>query len=227
MSIYGQFCPVAKAAELLGERWTLLIVRELVVGATRFSELQNALSRASPTIIAKRLKQLQADGLVERYKAGDSERQEYRLTAAGRALEPLIVSLGTWSAEWITRRIAVDELDEYLLMTDVQRRIAVDELPAQRAVIRWHYGGKLARPDWWLVIDGDEIDLCDTDPGREVDLNISTTLRCMTEIWMGYRTLNDARRSGRLRCVGSRAIERSMHRWLGYSLFARNAPASR
>lgn len=224
---YGQYCPVAKAAEILGERWTLLIVRELIVGATRFNELQKSIAKASPTILAKRLKQLEQAGIVKRHQTSRRQYPEYTLTSAGQQLRPLIMAMGEWSARWVTNRIAKDELDAYLLMKDVQRRLLTEHLPQALAVIQIEFKEKSAHSNWWLVVDHADVDLCDVDPGLEPDFYITTSLRCMTEVWLGRLSLIDAKRSGKLKTSGLGTMERGMRDWLGFSVFADTASSAR
>ncbi len=142
MSIrYGQFCPVAKAAEVLGERWTILIIRELLLGTTRFSDLQRALSQISPTLLTKRLNQLQDCGLVIRKKLPQQRRTEYHLTPAGRELLPVVIGLGEWGMKWARGQMSDDELDVELLMHDFSRRIDETQLPGGRTVIKFVFTG--------------------------------------------------------------------------------------
>src|SRR3954465_7620571 len=134
---YGQFCPVAKAAEVLGERWTILIVRELLLGSNRFSDLQRALSQISPTLLTKRLNQLQDCGLVIRKILAKKKRTEYHLTSAGRDLLPVVVSLADWGMKWARGQMSDDELDVELLMLDFSRRIDETQLPGGGTVVHF------------------------------------------------------------------------------------------
>src|SRR6478609_9628046 len=126
---YGQMCPISKAAEILGERWTILIIRELLLGSNRFSDLQRALSQISPTLLTKRLNQLQDCGLVIRKTLPKQKRTEYHLTPPGRELLPVVVSLGEWGMKWARGQMSDDELDVELLMHDFSRRIDETQLP--------------------------------------------------------------------------------------------------
>src|SRR4051812_45355293 len=140
MSIrYGQFCPVAKAAELLGERWTILILRELVLGTTSFNDFQRALSQISPTLLTKRLHELQECGLVVRKQMPDQRRTEYQATAAARELKPIIFGLGKWGMKWARGQMNDDELDVEGLMYGLHRQIAASQLPGGRTVIKFHF----------------------------------------------------------------------------------------
>ena len=223
MPKYGQFCPVAKAAEIFGERWTLLIIRELLGGATRFSEFQRGLANASPTILVKRLRELEDAGIVCRKSKVGRQSAEYCLTTAGEDLMPMVEHMGNWANRWVSGRLQQDELDEYLLMADIQRRIQLQSLPLSSAVLHFHFSRARKHPKWWLVINDGEVDLCDKDPGLEPDFYVDTSIKLMIEIWLGRIPLNDARRSGRLKTAGHRGIERSMNQWLGRSIFVGKA----
>jgi DNA-binding HxlR family transcriptional regulator len=136
---YGQFCPVAKASQILGERWNLLVVRELLLGSTRFSELQKALPKASPTILTKRLKELEFAVVIERSQARGSQYAEYRLSVSGQELGTLIDAMGTWAARWAVGRLQKEELDEYFLILDISRRIRRDTIPDGAATIGFRF----------------------------------------------------------------------------------------
>ncbi|MEQ8660260.1 MAG: helix-turn-helix domain-containing protein [Gammaproteobacteria bacterium] len=223
MSHYGQFCPVAKAAEIFGERWTLLVMRELLLGTTRFSDLQRALAKASPSILAKRLRQLEAAGVLRRVRAAGGGHAEYRLTRAGREVAPLIEHLGTWATRWAPARLTRDELDEYYLLLDFSRRVVLEALPRGPLSIGFCFRRPWRTPSWWTVIRDGQIDICDRDPGYGVDLLVGATLRDLTAVWLGQVSLASARRDGLVQVSGERALERSIGRWFGLSAFARRA----
>ena len=220
MSTYGQFCPVAKAAEILGERWTLLVVRELLLGTTRYSELQRALAKASPTILSKRLKELEQAGVIERRQRPGARYAEYALTPAGRELATVVEAMGGWAARWAIGRLERDELDEYFLMLDVSRRLRREAIPGGGATLGFRFRGGNGEPDWWLVADRAKADICDTDPGYPIDLMISGALRTVTEVWLGHQPLAAARAAGKLRICGQPQLERSLAQWLGFSAYA-------
>lgn len=227
MSIhYGQFCPIAKAAEVLGERWTILIIRELLLGSSRFNELQRALSQISPTLLTKRLTQLQDSGLVIRRKLPKQERAEYHLTAAGKELLPVVVGLGEWGMKWARGQMSDDELDVELLMHDFSRRLDATALPGGRAVIHFVFSGLRKFGQWWIVLEENgERNLCADDPGHEVDVRIRSDLRTLTEVWAGDREVRSAVQSGRLEITGPPALTRSLPAWLRIGMFAHVRPA--
>jgi DNA-binding HxlR family transcriptional regulator len=217
---YGQFCPVARAAEVFGERWTPLVVRELLCGSTHFNDIRRGVPRISTTLLAQRLRKLQEIGIIERVRAAGGA--EYRLTAAGEDLRPIVMQLGHWGARWIGSGLKREELDVGLLMWDI-RRFAHRELfpPERRVVIQFRFDD--ARPgerSWWLVFESGEIDLCRDDPGHEVTLIVESTVRALTEIWLGDVQPEEALNSRKLRVLGGARDARSIWRWLGTSAFA-------
>ena len=226
MSDYGQFCPVAKATEVIGEKWTLLILRELLLGTCRFNDFQRALSRISPTLLTKRLKQLERRGVILRKKISGQKGYEYRLTAAGKELAPLIETLAVWGMRWARGQMSDDELDVEFLMWDLQRRLQTEHLPAGETVICFVFDELEQFKHWWVVVYDDSVDLCTEDPGKEVDLYINSTVRTLVEVWEGDIGLNEAVDDGRIKAHGVRALERSMSDWLGLCLFKHIRPAA-
>lgn len=228
MSIrYGQFCPIAKAAEVLGERWTILLFRELLLGTKRYSDFQRALSQISPTLLTKRLNQLVEIGLVEKKTAPGQPRAEYRLTAAGRELQPVISGLGKWGMKWARGQMGDDELDVQMLMFDFCRRLDAAELPAPQAVIGFSFPGLQKFAHWWIIIEADrERELCVDHPRRTVDLQVRTDVRTMAEIWAGDTPIAAARRDGRLHLSGDPALARTLPRWLRPGAMSHIRPSS-
>jgi DNA-binding HxlR family transcriptional regulator len=221
---YNQFCPVAMAAEILCSRWTLVLLRELVVGSTRFNELRRGLPRMSPALLSKRLKDLEAAGVVSRSQvSGEPDVFEYRLTKAGRDLRPVIEAVGAWGQRWIETEASLANLDPNLLMWDMRRRIDPKPMPRRRSTIQVMFSDQReAQRNWWLIVEpGKEVDLCSVDPGFDVDLYVSTDLRTMTEVWMGYTTLARAREEERLTITGNRQLETNLSSWLRLSSFAK------
>jgi DNA-binding HxlR family transcriptional regulator len=221
---YNQFCPIAMAAEILCSRWTLVVVRELIAGSTRFNELRRGVPRMSPALLSKRLKDLETAGLIVRANArGELRASEYRLTEAGRALKPVIEAVGVWGQRWIETEASLNNLDVNLLMWDMRRNIDPVPMPPSRSVIQLIYSDlPKAQRNWWLVVEtGQEVDLCGVDPGFDVDLYVSTDLRTMTEIWMGYVPLARAREDGRLTLTGSPRLKNSIKSWLRLSPLAK------
>ncbi len=218
---YGQFCPVAMAAEILCNRWTLVLVRELAAGSTRFNELRRGLPRMSPALLSKRLKELERAGVIERQPAAEGL-HEYRLTAAGSDLRSVVQTVGIWGQRWVQSQPSLRNLDPGLLMWDMRRNLEVTPMPRRRIVIQFMYPELApAKRHWWLIVEpGMPTDLCSVDPGLEVDLYVTTDLRTMTAIWMGLTSAGAETQAGRLRLAGDTAIGRSMQSWLGLSPFA-------
>ncbi len=221
---YNQFCPVAMAAEVLGARWTLLLLRELVSGSTRFNDLRRGVPRMSPALLSKRLKELEAAGIVTRSPVGsETGLYEYLLTDAGRELKPVIEAIGCWGHRWIDLEASLGNLDPNLLMWDMRRNIDPTPMPQRRNTIQVIFRDlPETRRNWWLVVEpGPCVDLCSVDPGFDVDLYLSTDLRTMTEIWMGHTTIGRAKEQGSLLITGDRRLESDVGAWMRLSQFAR------
>ena len=167
---YGQFCPIAKATEIIGEKWTLLIIRELLMGGTRFSELQRGLSLVSPTILSKRLDSLVEHGLVMKKRIPGQRGYEYLPTQSCKELLPIVRSLGEWGMSWARSNLSERDYDVELLMLYLKRSIVPEKLIGRETIIRFKFTDIEQYPDWWLVATGDEVDLCVKDPGKEVDV---------------------------------------------------------
>lgn len=217
-STYRQFCPVAKAMELLDERWTLLVVRELVSGSERFNDLRRGLPRMSPTLLSRRLHQLVRAGVIERRADGADVR--YVLTQAGRELRPVVESLGAWGIRWIGE-LGDQDLDPNLLLWDMHRNVDRDAVPVGRTVIQFRFRD-VPQPtrDWWLVITRAEVDVCDIDPGYEVTVTVTTELRTMVRIWRGDLAWSRALRAGVLEVRGPETLRRAVPEWFTLSDFA-------
>jgi DNA-binding HxlR family transcriptional regulator len=220
MSKYGQFCPIAKAAEVLGERWTLLIVRELLLGSTRFNELQRALPQMSPSLLTTRLEELQEADLIVKQKAHGQRFSTYHLTPDGRELSGVVEALATWGMRSVRSGIDKSDLDAEFLMWDIRRRIDTDELPNQHSVLRFHFPDQKKLRDWWLIVDGAEVDLCTKEPRRDADLNVIGDLRTLVDVWMGNLSISAARNSQRLKLIGSSAVSRRFSKWFTLSAMA-------
>jgi DNA-binding HxlR family transcriptional regulator len=215
---YHQFCPVAKAMELLDERWTLLVVRELVAGSQHFNELRRGVPRMSPTLLSRRLSQLVRAGVVERITEGNEVR--YVLTPAGRELAPVVQALGAWGIRWIGE-IGDEDLDPKLLLWDMHRNIDHSAVPSGRTVVQFRFSDVPSNSrHWWLVITSDDADVCDADPGFGVAVSVRTSLRTMTRIWRGDVRWADALRSGDLETDGPQKLKRALPRWFTLSEFA-------
>ncbi len=216
---YRQFCPMAKAMELLDERWTLLLVRELLLGSERFTDLRRGLPRMSPTLLSRRLHQLADADVLVREEAGGEVR--YRLTPAGEELRPVVESLAVWGTRWIPE-LADGELDPKLLLWDMHRNVDRERVPPGRTVVAFEFSDVTPQlSHWWIVITSDDVDVCDDDPGDEPDAVVRTSLRSLTEVWRGDRSWAHAHRAGSLEVLGTRDVQGSMAQWFTLSPFAR------
>jgi DNA-binding HxlR family transcriptional regulator len=226
---YGQFCPVAMAAEIVCTRWTALVLRELLCGSRRFNDLRKGVPRMSPTLLSKRLKELEDVKIIRQAKDPRSGASEYVLTEAGEELRPVIMAMGNWGQKWIDSKLSLRNLDPTLLMWDMRRNINPEPLPKRRVTVRFTFPEAAPHQrDWWLVMDPTgENDLCQLDPGHEVDLFVTGSLRALTAVWMGKEGLHAAEEKGEIELLGDRDLVRSMQAWLGLSVFARGTPASR
>ena len=219
---YGQFCPVAMASEIVCARWTPLILREMLCGSTRFNDLRRGVPRMSPTLLSKRLKEMEQAGIIETRATAQPGIVEYHLTPAGQDLKSIVMSLGTWGQRWVETQLSLKNLDPSLLMWDMRRNLDCTPMPSRRATIQFHYAELPAsRQFYWLVIEDGVVDLCAVDPGYEIDLFVECSLRTMTAIWMGLTSVHAELDAGRLELSGDRMLARSMQQWLGLSPFAK------
>ncbi|MGD2118781.1 MAG: helix-turn-helix domain-containing protein [Chromatiales bacterium] len=222
---YGQFCPIAKAMEILGEKWTLLIVREMLLGGSRFNELQRGLSLISPTILTKRLNDLAEAGIVMRKKIPGQRGYEYFLTEMGKELMDVVRTIGEWGMRWARDQLQDKDLDVELLMLYLQRSIQPNKLPGNETVIRFKFTDLTDLADWWIVITDKEVDVCVKDPGKDIDVYFTTDLRTMIATWMGDTSYRSAIKSGQLKLVGPTALTRNISHWMNDSIFAGIPPA--
>lgn len=220
---YGQFCPVAQAAEIVAERWTPLVLRELLSGSRRFSDLKKGVPLMSPSLLSRRLKELEDAGVVVRVKRRGAAGAEYRLTPAGEDLRSIIELLGLWGHRWVQREIRREELDPALLMWDIRRCIDRDKFPAEgRTVVQFNLtGAPHPKGRWWLVVDGGDVDLCLKSPGYAVDLEVTAHIRDMVKIWLGRVELDEALRGGSIRLEGDAPLVRGFKDWFSLSTLAR------
>ena len=222
---YGQFCPIAKASEVLGERWTHLVIRELIAGSESFNDLRRGLPLISPSLLSSRLKSLERAGVVKRQQTQSGPR--YGLTAAGEELRPIIMQLGVWGHRWARSELSKDDLDPSLLMWDIHRNLDAAFFTEARTVLLFEFSDYTSKYRlWWLVIRDGEVDVCLKDPGHEVNLHILTDLKTLTGVWMGDLSLGQAIRSGQIKVSGAQELRSSMSAWLGTNYFADIKPAS-
>ena len=223
---YGQFCPIAKASEILGEKWTLLVVRELLMGGTRFNELQRGLSLISPTMLSKRLDSLEQHGLLLKKKIPNQRGYEYFPTRSCTELLPIIKSLGDWGMRWARSNLTEKDYDVELLMLYLKRSINPENLVGNETVIRFKFTDIKDYPDWWMVVQEQDVDICVNDPGKDVDIYFTTTVKTMADVWMGDSSYRKAISGGELTLVGPSALTRDISSWMENSVYVDLAPAS-
>lgn len=219
MQKYRQYCPVARASEILAERWTPLIVRELIAGSHRFNEIERALPGISRSLLASRLRQLEDAGVVERLPRAHSKTSEYHLSESGRALKPVIEALGVWGVRWAFGDPQPDELDAGLLVWKIHQRIDRDQLPEERVVVEFDFTGPLGRRVW-LVLRPREVSVCVTPPGFHSDLVVRADLCLFYRVWLGQVEYDAALRCGALTVEGPASLARQLPHWLLWSPMA-------
>jgi DNA-binding HxlR family transcriptional regulator len=216
---YGQYCPISRAVDVLGERWTLLIVRDMLVGTTRFNDLARGLPGLSRSLLTKRLRQLERAGLVERLDG------KYLLTESGRALQPIVFGFGEWAARYMFGDPNPDELDAELLVWWMHTRLDTSELPDRRIVFHVRFTDDPRR--FWIVIDADGPSVCLSDPGFDVDVTIRADLASLYKVWLGRTPLGEALRDGGVEFEGPSALTRRMPGVLRLSQVAPAVSAAR
>lgn len=223
MITYGQFCPLSKAAEVLCPRWSLLVVRELLAGSTRFRDIQRGVPGCPPATLSKRLKELVAAGVAQRVDSMDGV--GYALTAAGQELQPIVDGMGMWGHRWVRSTYDEKELDAEMLLWDMRQYLDPAGLDVPRAVIELALalpGG--GRRTFWIVVDPTAVDICMIDPKRTVDAVVAVSLRVLTRIWMGEQTFAQASAVGEVSVSGSRSLVRRLPNWLGQHPFLVGVP---
>ncbi|BBX26536.1 winged helix-turn-helix transcriptional regulator [Mycolicibacterium alvei] len=218
MSTYGQFCPVAKAMELLDERWTLLVVRELLRGSAHFNDLRRGVPKMSPALLSKRLRSLARAGVIERSEIDG--RTSYSLTECGQELAGVVDALGSWGVRWIGE-LGEQDLDPHLLMWDMRRTIPITNWPRSRTTVAFVLDGVAPKASrWWLTVSDGQADVCDFDPGYEPAGTVQTDLRTLVEIWRGDIGWARAVLDGSVALSGSADVRRAIPKWLGQSTAA-------
>lgn len=218
MERHGQYCPVSFASDVLGDRWTLLIVRELIGGATRFNEIERCLPRVSRSLLAQRLRHLERLGLVDAVPLERGRGKSYGLTPAGKDLEPVLMAMGEWAVRWIIGEPRPEELDPTFIMWWMHRRMNFDELPPGRTVIRFDILD-VKREVVWIVVDAGEASICPTDPGFAPSVRVTADSMQLHRVFSGRITLEDALRDETIVLEGPRPLVRSFPRWFAWSPF--------
>jgi DNA-binding HxlR family transcriptional regulator len=224
MKGYGQFCPIAMACETFAERWTPLILREVLAGSRRFNEIREGMPLISRTLLAQRLRELEDAGIIQSQPVARGRGREYRPTAAAEEFREVLQRLGEWGQRWATTQFEPDNLDLTLLMWNVRRRIAFERLPDRRIVVRFDFRAFPARcrplRTSWLILERSGSDVCLKDPGFGVDLVVAADAGAMARVWTGAVTFARAVQEGGLRVEGPRDLVRAFPTWLLLSHFA-------
>lgn len=217
---FGQFCPLALASDVLTQRWTLLILRELSNGAARFNDIKRGVPRISATLLKQRLNALERAEIVEHTPTAAADAFQYRLTPAGLELKPILAGISTWGQRW-ARDIGDDDLDPEWLVWAMHRRLDTAQMPAGRTVIQIVFSGVPAdRRNFWLVHEGGKVDVCLKPPGYDVDVLARASVRVMVEVWRGIRSLPDELHAGSIQLEGDQDLCRQFPGWLLLSVYA-------
>ena len=217
---FGQFCPVALASEVLTQRWTLLIVRELLAGSSRFNDIRRGVLRISATLLKTRLETLERAEIVQRRDGPGSVAHEYFLTEAGKELRQVVGQIGEWGQRW-ARDIKPEDLDPGWLVWNIHRRLDTAQMPKGRTVIQIEFADAPRNHRYfWLVAMNDEVEVCLKPPGYAVDLVVRSTVRVMAEVWRGIRNLHKEMRAGSIQLEGKPALRSAFPKWLMLSVYA-------
>jgi DNA-binding HxlR family transcriptional regulator len=225
MNGYGQYCPVARAAEILADRWTVLIIRELLADVSHFNELERGLPRMSRTLLAERLRRLQRAGVLERRGASRGKRTEYRLTSAGRQLQPIIDLFGEWGARWAFGDPRLNELDPIVLLWWMRRRVCIEAIGKRRVAIQFDFSGG-PRQSYWLLIEHTDVSVCLKNPGFDINVIVSADIMAFYRVWLGRVTLPEALRRQQVRLGGVPAEVRAFSSWFSWSPMAETVRAA-
>jgi DNA-binding HxlR family transcriptional regulator len=220
---FGQFCPLAMACEVFAARWTPIILRELFAGSHRFNEIHRCIPLISRPLLARRLRDLEAAGVLRSTAPQKGKSREYHLTDSGREFRAAIEALGTWGQRW-TVRVQPDNLDSGLLMWNIRRRVALERLPERRVVVQFQFqgvpAGRSMLKKCWLILERSGCDVCLSDPGHEVDVWVDADLASMTKVWLGDRSFAEVVREKKIRLAGTPALVREFPAWLLLSHFS-------
>jgi len=216
---YRQYCPVARATEIVADRWTPLIIRELLAGSHRFNQIERALPGISRSLLSSRLRDLEHGRVVERVNRSGSTVAEYHLTEAGRDLKTVIEALGAWGVRWAFADPFPEELDAGLLVWKIHQRIDRDRLPERRVVVEFDFTGHGGRRVW-LLLDRREVSVCVTPPRFDPDLIVHTDLALFYRIWLGKADLPRSLSCGEVAIEGPPSLANQFPRWLKFSPIA-------
>ncbi|MDH5693902.1 MAG: helix-turn-helix transcriptional regulator, partial [Gammaproteobacteria bacterium] len=217
---FGEVCPISKAASVLCERWTLQIIREMFLGATRFTEFQTYLPKLSPTLLNSRLRTLENEGIILKKKVPGKSGTEYHLTSMGKALQPLMTEFGKWGMTFAFESTEYNELNPASIVRDFAFALDIDQIPTGDSIIQFNisYDGDLIKK-FILIRDG-KAQSCSDNPGHDVDVYLTAELSTLYKIWFGELSVMNARESEKLKTIGSTHYLRNISKWLRTSQFA-------
>lgn len=224
MADYGRFCPIALGSEVLADRWTPLILRELLLGNTRFNDITRGMPGISRSLLVQRLRHLERVGVVELWPSRTGRGSEYHLTPAGKGLQPVVEALGRWAVEWMFEELDPHDVDAVNLLWWMHRHVAVERLPAHRVTIQFDHTAP-ERTTIWMVLDRGEASVCMQHPGFDPDVVISAATPSLADVFAGRHTWAEAVAAGTVRIEGTPALVKGVHRWLLPSDFAPNVRA--
>jgi DNA-binding HxlR family transcriptional regulator len=219
MPDYGNYCPIAIATDVIGDRWTPLILRELVLGNTRFNDIARGLPGISRSLLVQRLKHLERKGVIETWPLPNGRGSEYHLTPAGKDLEPVLIVMGRWSVAWMYANLDSTDVDAVTLMWWMHRRVDVTRLPHDRVVVQFDHTAP-KRQSFWVVIEQGAASVCLQDPGYDVDAVVKCTTPTLARVFSGVDTWREAVDAGAIQVTGTRAVVNSMPRWFLWSPWA-------
>uniref|UniRef100_UPI003F4C3156 winged helix-turn-helix transcriptional regulator n=1 Tax=Nocardioides sp. SYSU DS0651 TaxID=3415955 RepID=UPI003F4C3156 len=219
MPDYGNYCPVSMAAEVVADRWTPLIIRELVLGNTRFNDIARAMPGISRSLLVQRLRHLERKGVLHTWPAASGRGNEYHLTPAGKDLERVLDSLGRWAIEWLFEELQPQEVSPTTLMWWMHRRVATASLPVDRTIVEFRHTAPTATTIW-LVMERHEVSVCLQRPGFDVDVVVTATTGALADVFQGYRTWREAVDDGAVVVEGPRRLTNALPRWFLWSPWA-------
>ncbi|MBA2307839.1 MAG: transcriptional regulator [Pseudonocardiales bacterium] len=219
MHDYGQYCPVALASAVLADRWTPLIVRELILGSRRFNDIDRGLPGISRTLLQQRLRHLERKGVLDRVPAVGGRGHEYQLTAAGKDLEVVVMAIGEWAVRWMFAEPQPREVDPVTLTWWLSRRLAREQLPHRRVVIEFDYTGEDATRIW-LILDRGEPSVCTDHPGFDADVVVTTDAVALMRVFSGITGLPQATATGAVTVSGDPKLVKAFPTWFLWSPFA-------
>ncbi|MEP5939022.1 MAG: helix-turn-helix domain-containing protein [Erythrobacter sp.] len=217
-------CPANKAADLIGDKWVLQIVRSMMMGARRYSDLKQSIPKISPAVLSARLKALVEQGIIVKREIGGSNTPTYRLTASGRELRPIVEQLALWGLRWASRNVRERDIDIGALMWDIHQTLRTQELPDGETVISIALRDVDKFKSWWLVAEGRKVDLCSDNPGKEVDVYLSCDIADLTKVWRGEASARELVNAGQMSVDGPQDLVTSIDDWIPLSPMA-GAPA--